>query len=146
MDHVEAIRELKYRYCFSLDSGDTETFPTLFTQPVDFSVMFGGEAVRTPDDLREWLDWRSDHVVVDGDERAIYGNVHLPQGHVIDVDGDAATGEWYYLVLIHFADGTVELGQGRYRDRYERHDGAWKIAKLDATRELTVPLGQAGRA
>ncbi len=146
MDDWEAIRELKYRYCFALDSGDTETFPTLFTDPVDFSVMFGGEAVRTPTDLCEWLDWRQDHVVVDDEERAIHGNVHLPQGHVIDIDGDVATAEWYYLVLVHFADGTVELGQGRYRDRYERCDGDWLIAKLDATREITVPLGQPGRA
>lgn len=146
MDDRDAIRELKYRYCFALDAGDTDAFPDLFTDPVDFAVMFGGEAVRTRQDLREWLEWRQDYVAVDGDERPIDGNIHLPQGHVIDVDGDAATGEWYYLVLIHFADGTVELGQGRYRDRYERVDGDWLIAELDATRALTVPLGQAGRA
>lgn len=143
MEDLEAIRRLKYRYCFALDGGDVETFPTLFTEPVDFDVRYGGEAVRTAADLREWLAWRTDHVRVDGAERAIHGNVHLPQGHVIDVDGDVATGEWYYLVLMHFADGPVDLGQGRYRDRYERVDSDWKIAALSANRELTVPLGRA---
>lgn len=139
----EAIRQLKYRYCMALDDGDVEAFGELFTNEVSFDIVFEGETVTTREDLRRWLRWRRNHVVVDGEERRIHGNAHVPVNHVIEADGDQARAVWYYLVFVHYADGTVEFGQGRYRDRYERVDGDWKIRALDATRLLTVPLGEA---
>jgi ketosteroid isomerase-like protein len=49
----------------------------------------------------------------------------------IEVDGDGATGETYYVAwLLSEDEGHERLDQaeGRYVDRYERRNGEWRIA------------------
>jgi hypothetical protein len=53
---------------------------------------------------------------------------HNLLNHTIDIDGDVAHGETYYLFVARNRDETVWLAGGRYIDRLERRDGEWKIA------------------
>ena len=59
---------------------------------------------------------------------------HLLLNHHVEIDGDVAHSECYYQFVARnhpWEDGgeeTVLLAGGRYIDRLERRDGAWKIA------------------
>ena len=123
-----AIRELKYRYCYAVDRLDTEALLEVFTEDVAFELGIYGEGTGH-DGVREYMDWYEEH----------YPGVRAHQvvHPLIDVDGDRAEGRWYYLVLYERPDGSFELGQGTYDDRYRRVDGAWKIASFVALRRLT---------
>ncbi len=46
----------------------------------------------------------------------------------IDIDGDTAHSETYYLFVARNHDESVWLAGGRYVDRLERRVGTWKIA------------------
>lgn len=45
-----------------------------------------------------------------------------------DIDGDTAHTEIYYLFVGRNRDETNWIAGGRYIDRFERRDGAWRIA------------------
>lgn len=53
---------------------------------------------------------------------------HYITNQTIDLDGDVAHVETYYLAALKRKDGTVDLAGGRYVDRFERRDGRWAIA------------------
>ncbi len=46
----------------------------------------------------------------------------------IDLDGDTAHSETYYMFVACNRDDSIVLAGGRYVDRLERRDGEWKIA------------------
>jgi hypothetical protein len=46
----------------------------------------------------------------------------------IDLDGDVAHTETYYIFVARNKDESLVQAGGRYIDRFERRDGAWKIA------------------
>jgi hypothetical protein len=46
----------------------------------------------------------------------------------IELDGDTAHTETYYLFVARNKDDSLVLAGGRYIDRFEKRDGAWKIA------------------
>ena len=48
--------------------------------------------------------------------------------HSCEIEGDTAHCETYYLFVARNIDESVMLAGGRYVDRLERRDGAWKIA------------------
>jgi hypothetical protein len=52
--------------------------------------------------------------------------------HVIDLDGDSATGT-VYLDLRSRMDGRDLMAAGYYADRYRRVDGRWLFAHRDLT-------------
>ena len=71
-------------------------------------------------------------------------HAHRPQLHIttnvlIELDGDSANVEsYFFLSPISADDGpVVPFRQGRYLDRFERRDGAWKIVN----RRVVDPSG-----
>ncbi len=66
-------------------------------------------------------------------------HLHNITTHTCDIDGDVAHAESYVLVAMLSPDGsTATLLNGRYLDRLERRDGAWKIAVRRSTLELML--------
>lgn len=56
-------------------------------------------------------------------------HTHNITTHTCEIDGDTAHCESYVLVILLNNDGeSARLLSGRYIDRLERRDGAWKIA------------------
>ena len=57
------------------------------------------------------------------------GSQHHITNHLVEIEGDVAHAETYFLVLIQ-RRGVETLGQvgGRYIDRLERRNGDWRIA------------------
>ena len=66
-------------------------------------------------------------------------HLHNITTHLCEIDGDVAHCESYVLVGLLNNDGkTARLINGRYIDRLERRDGAWKIALRRATVDLLL--------
>lgn len=60
---------------------------------------------------------------------------------LIDLDGDRARGETYYLAVLRTNGGGLMAVGGRYLDQFERRDGGWAISDrttlVDWNGELT---------
>jgi ketosteroid isomerase-like protein len=54
--------------------------------------------------------------------------VHHLTNHLCEIAGDLAHAETYFLYVGRNRDGTNGAAGGRYNDRLERREGAWKIA------------------
>ena len=64
-------------------------------------------------------------------------HLHNITTHSCEIDGDEAHAESYVLVALLANDGkSTTVMCGRYIDRLERRDGAWKIAVRRSTVEL----------
>lgn len=61
-------------------------------------------------------------------------------GHIVELDGDAATGT-VYIDLRAKMHGELLSGWGFYEDRYVRVDGAWKFANRRINMLRYVKLG-----
>ncbi|MFB6142197.1 MAG: nuclear transport factor 2 family protein [Halorientalis sp.] len=123
LESREEIKELRAEYCYCVDDTDGEAFAALFTE--DATLDFGSAGTYTGhEELREFVD-----SVVPEHYEFIVHMVHNP---VIDVDGDTATGRWYFEAPCT-SGGTDMWIQGVYDEAYERVDGAWRFADVEAT-------------
>jgi ketosteroid isomerase-like protein len=64
---------------------------------------------------------------------------HSITNMLFEVRGDVAYGETYVQTRVKQADGSVRSGGGRYIDRFERRDGAWRIAERRMVLEYARP-------
>jgi len=127
------IKEVKHQYCYATDALDAERLVDTFVADGRFEIgRFEAGSGRGHDDLREYLEWFAEQ---DYEVRA--HNVFNP---IIEVDGDKAHGEWYYLVAYDLPDDDLEVGHGRYRNDFIRKEDGWKIADLTAQRRITKVL------
>jgi len=60
--------------------------------------------------------------------------------HNVELDGDAAHGETYYIFWGENKVGPAQLSFGRYVDRYEKRGGEWRIAHRVCVNEFTANL------
>ena len=130
-----AITRLLHRYAHAMDAGDEQAWVDAFTPDAVFDVVevVGGRRVHREEghgDLARYVAsypkpprFRK-HVVVDP---------------VIEVDGDVARVEAYWLLLERDdADGRpVVAAFGHYHDRLVRVDGGWRIAERHADVQAT---------
>ncbi|RJG53298.1 nuclear transport factor 2 family protein [Sphingobium terrigena] len=66
-------------------------------------------------------------------------HLHNITTHTCDIDGTVAHAESYVIVGLLNPDGkSVRLINGRYVDRLEKRDGAWKIALRRCTVDLLI--------
>lgn len=115
---LQAIRQLKHRYCHNIDRRRYDEVLDCFTEAGSF-----GRAGQDPfvgeDGLREFTEEVFD-------ESYEY-SAHIVTNPLIEVDGTAATGEWYLFILFELADGEVGWRHGYYTDEYREVDGEWLI-------------------
>ncbi|MDO7836315.1 nuclear transport factor 2 family protein [Sphingobium sp. HBC34] len=81
-----------------------------------------------------------EHGVADGDPEAFcswaigwhgefqHRHQHVINNHTVELDGDTAHSETYYLFFGENREGPPTLAFGRYIDRFEKRDGKWAIA------------------
>lgn len=60
--------------------------------------------------------------------------IHMLGSPRIEIDGDAATGEWTVLVHSKTRSGEAMQVVGRYADRFVRTADGWRIAHIKFTR------------
>lgn len=124
----EAIRDLARLYAHHVWQRDVKAIAGLFTEDgrmdtPDLPTLTG----------RQEIVQSYEKIFADMD---LWPFVH---NHVIDLDGDTATGT-VYLDLRSRSDGRDIMAAGYYEDRYERVDGRWLFAHRDLTMVSFFPV------
>ena len=136
---IEAIKQLKARYFRLIDTKDWAEFPGVFTQAAELDVSEdAGEAglVSGREEIAAFV------------ERAVDGTQTVHHGHMPEIEltgALSARGVWAMFDCVEFANGSGLRGFGHYRERYEKEDGAWRIASLRLTR-IRVERFKAGQS
>jgi hypothetical protein len=116
LDRQEIV-DCTLRYTRGVDRLDEELYRSAFHED---AIDFHGAEPLTPDQFLEWFLPQ---------QEGRDATQHYVLNHVIDIDGDTAHGETYFLAIIKWREkDTVQMVGGRYVDRFERRDGEWKIA------------------
>ena len=134
LEDIEAIKQLKARYCHICDDDhNPETVKTVFAEDgiwesADFGTARGhAEISELFANFRKMFNF-SQH------------NIMNP---VIEVDGDRATGIWYIMGPWTYNDGGEQKWLAlRYDDDYVKIDGSWKYQHLRAA--LRMQADRAG--
>jgi hypothetical protein len=134
------IRNCVMRYCHGTDRHDWATMADCYvTDAIDDHGSFQGTAV----ELAAYLE---------GKASARGAKQHYVANQLIEVNGDDAVSEAYYLCYIEFVDDVEYAGDGtravviggRYVDELRRDAGQWRIAKrtavVDWSRDLGAPV------
>lgn len=118
----QAIHDLLMRYCRGVDRLDRALILSVYhPDGWDDHGSFQG----SPEAFADW--------VFSGHRDKIACCTHFLSNSLVHFDGpDVAHGE-SYVIAVHrrLIDGALHdmMGAGRYIDRFERRDGAWKIAR-----------------
>jgi hypothetical protein len=145
---LEDEREIRFtldQYCFAKDHGpDTGPLLDSFTETGTFEYYPVGrwaEPINARFEGRDELErWDGAQVAT----RATPGrlNKHFIASPRIDVTGDRAVADTYFLRLEETPQGPLIASMGRYRDILVRcDDGRWRIQERRVEREATVPSG-----
>jgi hypothetical protein len=136
-DDLEAIRQLKARYCRFLDAKDAGGWRSVFTDDVvvllDVAVSTGGADPMTAPPV-EGVDDFVPMVLASLEGAATMHHCHTPE--ITLTSAETATGIWAMEDWIVFANGNELHGAGHYHETYEKVDGAWCIKTLHLTRTI----------
>lgn len=114
----DAIRDVTMRYSRGIDRHDDALFASAYHPDGrdDHGTYIGG------------IEGLIEHCNV-GHEKNWTIHQHYALNQSIDLDGDAAHVETYFIVALRRKDGAIDLFGGRWVDRMERRDGRWAIAE-----------------
>jgi uncharacterized protein (TIGR02246 family) len=136
MDDIEAIKQLKARYCRLMDTKDWDGYRRVFTDDVTMDTTdSGGNVVTGADEFMGFL------LGVIGDVVTVH-QCHTPEIQV--TSASEATGIWAMEDMLRYPDGTELHGYGHYHESYEKRDGEWRIKSSKLTRlrmDFTTPTG-----
>ncbi|OBH43965.1 nuclear transport factor 2 family protein [Mycobacterium mantenii] len=145
-DELEAIRQLKARYCRFLDTKDAASWRDVFTTDVvvtlDMAVSTAGADPQTAAPI-EGVD-NFAPVVMGGLENVGDPALPLQESHTPELNltsATTATGIWAMEDLLIFNDGRELYGAGHYHETYEKSDGRWRIKSLHLTRTILKMTG-----
>jgi SnoaL-like domain len=123
---IEAIKQLKARYCRYLDTKDWEAWRGLFAD--DFlsdTSQAGGKVIRGADDFVAFTHKNLR-------DRATAHQVHAPEIEL--TSATTARGIWALEDVVRFPLGLNLHGYGHYHETYEKIDGQWLITSSKLTR------------
>jgi hypothetical protein len=134
MDDLEAVKQLKARYCRTMDTKDWAAMRAVFTDDVTMDTSESGGGVMTgADDFLAFL------------QEAIGDVITVHQCHTPEIDitsPTAASGIWAMEDMLRFADGTELHGYGHYYETYVKGSAGWQISSSKLTRlrmDITPP-------
>ncbi len=126
LTEIEAIKQLKARYCRFLDTKDWDAWRSLFHH-----------------DFRSDTSHAGGKVIVGADEfvaftrRSLRGNATVHQVHAPEIEltsPTTATGVWALEDVVRLAPGLNLRGYGHYTESYQKTDGRWLITDSTLTR------------
>jgi ketosteroid isomerase-like protein len=127
----QQIHDVLMTYSRAIDRLDRELLISVYHEDaIDDHGVFAGTR-------EEFADWAI----------AMHTRTHLSHQHCImnstvDLDGDVAHAESYYMFVGLNREGTpLAMSGGRYLDRFEKRDGRWAIAARVCLRDW-APLAQ----
>lgn len=137
MDDIEAIKQLKARYCRLLDTKDWDGFRQVFADDVVVDSTGSGGQVITGADT--FLAFVSTNLA----ERVTVHHCHTPE--IALTSPSSATGIWAMEDRVSFTDGRELSGFGHYHETYGKADGTWRITTSTLTRlrmNITEPAAR----
>jgi hypothetical protein len=126
MDDIEAIKQLKARYCRTMDTKDWAAMRRVFTDDVVMDTTDSGGDVQTGAD-----GFLSFLVEAIGDVVTVH-QCHTPEIEL--TSATMATGIWAMEDMLRFADGSELHGYGHYHETYRALEGDWRISSSTLTR------------
>ena len=129
LEDLEAIRQVFVDYGHHLDRGDLEAYAALFAEDGELLLGPMGRA-RGRAEIRELMG------------RATAASAgrswHLITNPIIDLEGDRATAEVMWTVVVRGEDERAVLSMlGRHRDVLVRRDGRWQFQRREG--HIDVP-------
>ncbi len=127
----QAIHDVLMRYSRGVDRLDRELILSVYHPDAtdDHGVFIGGP--------REFADW-----VIGMHTRLHLSHQHCQFNSTVDLDGDVAHAETYYMFIgMNRSGEPLSTSGGRYIDRLERRDGRWAISARVCIRDW-APLEQ----
>ena len=126
MDDIEAIKQLKARYCRTMDTKDWTAMREVFADHVEMdTTASGGGVINGADEFMAFLTDALDGVVT-------VHHCHTPE---IDVTSPtAATAVWAMEDMLRWPDGSELHGYGHYHETYEKVGDRWCISRSELTR------------
>ena len=128
LEDIEAIKQLKARYCEICDheNYDADAMASLFTE----DGIWDGEGVGKAEG-REAI-----RELFAGFPNRVAGAQHIVANPLIEVDGDRAHGVWYLIAAVTDSDGTTASNwpgaAARYHEDYVKENGEWKFRRVRA--------------
>lgn len=123
---IEAIKQLKARYCRYLDTKQWTAWRAIFTD--DFlsdTSQAGGEVIRGADEFVAFT------------QKSLGNRTTVHQVHAPEIELTSATtarGVWALEDVVRFPLGLNLQGYGHYHETYEKFDGQWRITSSTLTR------------
>ncbi|MGV0853295.1 nuclear transport factor 2 family protein [Mycolicibacterium phlei] len=123
---IEAIKQLKARYCRLLDTKDWTAWRQLFAD--DFlsdTSQSGGKVIRGADEF------------VGFTRRSLRNQPTVHQVHAPEIELTSATtarGVWALEDVVRFGPGVNLRGYGHYHETYAKIDGQWRFTSSTLTR------------
>lgn len=123
---IEAIKQLKARYCRLLDTKDWQAWRALFSD--DFlsdTSKAGGKVIRGADEFVAFT------------RKSLRSQATVHQVHAPEIELTSATtarGIWALEDVVRFGPGVNLRGYGHYTETYEKVDGRWLITSSTLTR------------
>ncbi len=122
LEDIEAIKQLKALYCEICDDGhDPKRIVTIFAE----DGIWEGRGIGHAKGHAEI------GALFEGFGERIAFSQHMVMNPRIEVDGDTATGTWYFFGPFTFREGNQAKWQStRYHEDYVKEGGQWKIRHL----------------
>ncbi|HYA35376.1 MAG TPA: nuclear transport factor 2 family protein [Candidatus Binataceae bacterium] len=131
LEDIEAIKKLKARYCSICDDDHN---------PDEIVKIFASDGVWEGTGMGAHQGHAAIRKLFEGFRDRISFSQHNVFNPRITVDGDRATGIWYFMGPFTFRKGNRQMWlAARYEDDYVKVGGEWKIAHLRAIGRMTAP-------
>jgi ketosteroid isomerase-like protein len=132
---IEDLRMLRLRYHDAVNENRPDDIAALFTEDGEVDFGYLGATTGRPKVARFFGKM--------GD--VLESVVQFMHNHVIEVDGDEATGS-AYLEAKTVSKGVAHRVAGRYRDTYRRTPEGWRFARMQFEPLFTLPFEESWAA
>jgi hypothetical protein len=134
---IEAIKQLKARYCRHLDTKDWAAWRAIFTHDfVSDTTDAGGKLIIGADEFVAFT-----RKSIGRPSQATAHQVHAPEIEL--TSATAARGVWAVQDVVRFGPGVTLVGYGHYHETYENVAGQWLIRSSKLTRlreDIVIPV------
>lgn len=125
---IEAIKQLKARYCRYLDTKRWDDWRALFTDDfVSDTASSGGKLITGADEFVSFV-----RGTLGKPSQPTVHQVHAPE--ITLTSETTATGVWALHDVVRLGPGLNLDGRGHYHETYEKIDGRWLIKTSTLTR------------
>ena len=131
LEAIEAIKQLKARYCAACDDNHN---------PDEITKLFASDGIWEGEGIGTHQGHAAIRALFERFQQRISFSQHNVMNPIIEVDGDRAKGTWYFLGPFTFRKGNRAMWlAARYEEDYVKVDGQWKFQHLRGFGRMSAP-------